>query len=194
MARPSGRLMAGVPAELVLAQTGTVAVTLSRIAACEDGFEAELAMFATEELEDSEYPWRPHMHRGTSDPARAMRFGVRYPDGSKAELNAMWESPARPPEGPVIRQAGGSGGDGEWRQDLWFWPLPGAGRLQFALEWKSQGIELQLHELDAAPLREAAARSHTIFDPASLVDAADSHTLGTIHLVEEPDEESESGA
>jgi hypothetical protein len=191
MGRPAGRLLAGVPMELVLAQTETVAVALSRVAACEVGFEVELATIVADGADDFEPPWGPPMRgRRREPPEQAMRFGVRYPDGSKAELDAPWRPPGeRLAHGPVIHQGGGSGGDGEWRQELWFWPLPAPGTIAFALEWKAQGIELQLHELDTAPLHDAAARSQTLFEFGDLAESP-GYTLGTIHLHEsdgEPD-------
>ncbi len=181
MGRPAGRLLAGVPLELVLAQSETVAVALSRLAACPDGFEAELATVVVGD-DDFDPPWRPPVRgRRRGAPDEEMRFGVRYADGSKAELDAPWRAPGERAQGPVIHPAGGSGGEGEWRQELWFWPLPPRGPIAFALEWKAQGIELQLHEVDAQPLLDAAARSKLLFDPGDLADSP-GYTLGTMHL------------
>jgi hypothetical protein len=175
LSRPHGVLLAGVPLELVLAREPRIAVALSRLGACPDGFEGELTVLATSDLEDDiEYgglfgaPWR---RRGKSvDPARSLRFGARYADGSKAELGGRWEGREGPPPGPVIHGNGGSGGRGEWRERLWFWPLPPAGPIAFALEWLEQGIELRLHELDAAPIREAAGRAQTLMLAEDLPD------------------------
>lgn len=61
-----------------------------------------------------------------------LKFGVRFPDGSKATTggNAFhgWVNPADRPEAPSLVDAGGgfSSDDQYYRSDqrLWLWPLP----------------------------------------------------------------------
>ncbi len=192
LAKPRGVVFAGVPLELVLARKPKLAVALARIGACPDGFEADLIVLADEELEDDldgalfGAPWRRQGERLAPD--QALRFGVQYADGSKAELNESWRAlhkrtgpyDARP-EGPVISTGGGHGGDGEQQQRLWFWPLPPPGTVTFALEWRGQGIELQLHTLDAAPIREAAQRAQMLMPDAVMRDTP-GHTWSTAPL------------
>jgi hypothetical protein len=166
--RPRGVLLGGVGEELLLARTAAVAVALSRLAASSDGFAATLTVLSAsrdeDELEESPFGWGPWRRR--SDPAQLLRFGVRYPDGSKAELRGPGpasERRGRAPEGPVISGGGGGGGGGEWRHEMWFWPLPGSGTLTFAVEWPARSLELALHELDTGPIRDAAGRAQTLF-------------------------------
>jgi hypothetical protein len=182
--RPPGTVLAGVPLELVLARTPTVGVALSRLGACPDGFEAELTVLSTAGAEELDHGlWGPpamRRRRGAAAAAEEMRFGVRYADGSKGELDGPWGDPEARPEGPVIRRQGGSGGEGEWRQTLWFWPLPPAGPLTFALEWRSQGIALGLSEVDAGPIRDAAERAQQLFPSDAMADTP-GFTSGTMH-------------
>jgi hypothetical protein len=170
---------------VVLAREPKVAVALGRVGACPDGFEADLTVLAADDLEEQLHgglfgpPWR---RRGQGvDPADALRFGVQYADGSKAELGGPLEAREEQPEGPVIHGNGGHGGDGEWQQRLWFWPLPPAGRIAFALEWRAQGIELRLHELDAAPILEAAARALTLIAAQDMADTP-GYSVSPMHL------------
>jgi hypothetical protein len=174
--KPRGIMPGGVPLELVLAREPKLAVVLCRLGACPDGFEADLIVLGSEELDEEVSGalfgmHTPRRRRGQRvDPASAVRFGVQYADGSKAELERNWHGRESRPEGPVIRTRGGQGNDGEWLQRLWFWPLPPPGTVTFALEWPSQGIELRLHEVDAAPIREAAERA---LAPMPMRDLAD---------------------
>jgi hypothetical protein len=46
------------------------------------------------------------------------------------------------PTGPLLLAGAGAGGDRRWSQDLWLWPLPPEGRLDFVCEWPALGIEL----------------------------------------------------
>jgi hypothetical protein len=183
--KPRGVVPAGVPLELVLAREPKLAVALCRLGACSDGFDAELIVLGSEDLDEEINGGMfgapsPRRRKGERvDPARALRFGVQYADGSKAELERHWQGRDERPDGPVIRTRGGQGGDGEWLQRLWFWPLPPPGTITFALEWLAQGIELQRHELDAAPIREAAERAQTLMPTQELADTPGytSHTM-----------------
>jgi hypothetical protein len=181
--RPRGVLLAGVPLELVLVREPKLAVALSRLSACPDGFEALLTVLAADDLEeeiDSGLFGSPGRRRGQRvDPVQALRFGVQYADGSKAELGRRWEAREEPPKGPVIQMNGGQGGDGEWQQRLWFWPLPPPGQITFALEWRAQGIELRLHGVDGAPIHEAAGRAQTLMPAQEMPDTPGytSHTM-----------------
>jgi hypothetical protein len=58
---------------------------------------------------------------------------------------------------------GGQGGEREWQQDLWIWPLPPTGPLTFAIEWRTRQIPLTTHEVDADIIREAAERAQALF-------------------------------
>lgn len=168
--RPRGVLLGTAPLDLLLARTPAVAIALGQLGACSDGFAATLTVLRAEHEEDeheSPFGWGGWRRRAGEDPETLLRFGVRYADGNEAELGARKSDGAGRPDAPVIRQGGGSGGGGEWDQRLWFWPLPPPGRITFAVEWRAQRLELVLHELDAEPIRAAAARSQRVFPAAA---------------------------
>jgi hypothetical protein len=106
---------------------------------------------------------------GEELPAELFRAGFALADGSKA----TWPGPSggavptatRPderPKGPVLLAGAGGGGSRRWPQDLWLWPLPPEGRLQFVCEWPALDIDLTRAELNSKRIREAADRSQTL--------------------------------
>jgi hypothetical protein len=194
--RPRGVLLGGVAHELVLARTPDVAVGLTHIGACGDGFAATLLVLAATDSDDPDeapFGWGPW--RGRTDPERRLRFGVRYGDGGVAELDGAGAGPRSrgerprgddPPEGPVIHGQGGGGGGSEWRQELWFWPLPPEGPLTFAVQWLARGVAETLQEWEAAPIRDAAARAQTLFAPGELPGSPGSFRVSPMHLFKDP--------
>jgi hypothetical protein len=115
------------------------------------------------------------LRAGEELPAELFRAGVEFADGSKA----TWLGPGggsvavaarldERPKGPLLRSGAGGGGDRRWSQDLWLWPLPKEGPLQFVCEWPALGIELTRAELDWAALRDAAQRCITLWEEPRL--------------------------
>lgn len=112
-----------------------------------------------------------HFHRsrpGAALPAKLLRMGVRYADGTKATTvgqHRRWgPGPADPPAGPLLCWAPGNSGMhgrelGFSGFGLWLWPLPPAGPFEFAVEWPFGGIDLTFAELDGAAIVAAAGRS-----------------------------------
>jgi hypothetical protein len=112
-----------------------------------------------------------HFHRsrpGAALPAKLLRMGVRYPDGTKATTVGQhrWRAPGSddPPAGPLLSWVPGSGGMhgrdlGFSNLGLWLWPLPPAGPFEFAVEWPFGGIDLTFTEFDGAAIVAAAGRS-----------------------------------
>lgn len=110
-----------------------------------------------------------HQHGGVSDPDELpdafMRIGVEVPGGARASNmgRRSWD-PEAEPEGPLLMMHGGGGGqtsarEAELHPGYWLWPLPQPGVLKLSCEWPIAGIPFTTVELDAAPLREAAARA-----------------------------------
>lgn len=189
---PHGTLPGVVPLELVLARSDRAAVCVSRLCAYPTGLGLDLLVFATEGEEDEVLDpllFVPHRRgalgrAGDGLPDEMLRFGIQFPDGRRA-TNIGGPRDLRPdgePLGPVLSQGGGGGGGRRWQQSLFIWPLPPPGRLLLACEWPAAGIALTRAEIDAAPIREAAARSaraQVIFDEPSGVDA-DGSTWSTV--------------
>jgi hypothetical protein len=109
---------------------------------------------------------------GRELPAELFRAGFQLADGSKATwlgpgggagAVAIATRPDERPKGPVILSGAGGGGSRRWSQDLWLWPLPPEGRLEFVCEWPALGIELTRAELDSRQIREAAKRSQRLW-------------------------------
>jgi hypothetical protein len=73
-----------------------------------------------------------------------LRFGIQFANGARV-TNTIgregWQSD-EPPAAPVLRSASGSAGGGESNQQMWVWPLPPPGTLEFVCEWPAAGIEL----------------------------------------------------
>jgi hypothetical protein len=114
--------------------------------------------------------WDQEPRPGQELPPELFRAGFQLADGSKATWLAAARRaaakslrPAVRPKGPVLRPLAGGGGDLRWSQDLWLWPLPPEGRLEFVCEWPALGIELTRAELDSREIREAAKRSQTLW-------------------------------
>lgn len=111
------------------------------------------------------------LQAGQDLPAELFRAGFELADGSKA----TWLGPGgstvamairldqRPP-GPVLRPGAGGGGSRRWAQDLWLWPSPPEGRLEFVGEWPALGIQLTRTELDSRQIRDAAKRCQTLWE------------------------------
>ncbi len=190
--RPRGILLGAVAQELLLARTDSVAIALTHIGACSDGFAATLlVMSAMGEEDDEETPfgWGPWRRR--ADPESTLRIGVRYADGAKAELDPGPGAPPlrgeERPDGPLIHGGGGSGGGGEWRHELWFWPLPPPGPLTFAVQWPARGVQETLYELDAGTILDAAGRAQRLFATGEMSDTP-GFSSGPMHFHEaEPD-------
>ena len=72
----------------------------------------------------------------------------------------------RETQGALLRAGVGGGGSQRWSQDLWLWPLPPTGRLEFVCEWPALGIELTRTELDSDALQTAATRCKELFAAA----------------------------
>jgi hypothetical protein len=66
------------------------------------------------------------------------------------------------------------------------WPLPPPGTLTFGVEWLARGIDLTLHEIDAALVRDAAGRARTLFAAEDMPDTT-GFSIGTMHLVKDED-------
>ncbi|MGW7535562.1 hypothetical protein [Amycolatopsis sp. NPDC054798] len=96
-----------------------------------------------------------------------LKFGVRFPDGSKATTVEHpfpgWARPADRPERPMLVEAGGDSSGGDQYYDshrrLWLWPLPPPGPFEFVAEWPDLGIDRTSATLDGNAIVRAAAHA-----------------------------------
>lgn len=101
------------------------------------------------------------------EPARQLKFGVRFADGRSAVTEPRivgLHKRASHPEPPVISLRGGTGGNGRWQQTLWAWGLPDEGDVSLVYSWADQDIPESRLELDGDALREAAGRATVLWE------------------------------
>lgn len=115
-----------------------------------------------------------------------MKWGFEFADGRRVTNVDRWpEQPnqdhSRPqhpddwrwePDHPVLRGGRGGGGSRAVDRDYWLWPLPPAGPLRVVCQWPGQDIDVQMHDLDATPFRDAAGRAQPAW-PSATTAAAD---------------------
>ncbi|WP_409463247.1 hypothetical protein [Amycolatopsis sp. GA6-003] len=96
-----------------------------------------------------------------------LKFGVRFPDGSKAatvgDAFRNCANPADRPEAPRLVDAGGgfSSDDQHYQSDqrLWLWPLPPPAPFEFVIEWQTMGINTTPSTIDGSVIFHAAERA-----------------------------------
>jgi hypothetical protein len=146
-----------VPLRVVLARTDQAAVAVVGVTAYTRGVSLRLALrwrsrpgeegFDEAMLGMPFGPGAMPQPLGGELPPELLRFGVQFADGRKATTlgaSVPWGVGAAPgeqmePPGPILSLSSGDGGDGEWNQEYWLWPLPPPGTLTFAIEWPSEG-------------------------------------------------------
>jgi hypothetical protein len=124
----------------------------------------------------------PYAHAAGSDwQAGRLKWGFELADGRRAtsvDPSPWLEQPDHDPTGPddpaaapwapdrpLLVGDGGGGGSRSVDRDYWLWPLPPAGRLRVVCQWPDQGVERTVHDLDAAPFLDAAARAVPVWAP-----------------------------
>jgi hypothetical protein len=148
---PENMVGTTVPFDLVLANTGDLAVVLGGMTAYPTGvlFDIEI-LRRTYDAEEAD-PFFGGFH---FDKPGSFRIGVELPDGHRLGVGRGGDTSRA-----VLSPQGGGGGGLSYAMDFWLWPLPGEGALRLACEWPDQGLAETIHDLDTAPIREAAARA-----------------------------------
>jgi hypothetical protein len=186
---PPDDVFGGVVAlELFLARSEKAAVVIESATAYPTGVEFTIDVRWREQ--SPEWRWsrfEHHRSRSSELPDELFRAGVQFADGSKATtLESGLDVPvavsdaediafggvsavadneeSQVPEGPVLSPRGGGGGGQRYSQSFWLWPLPPEGPLTFVCEWPALDIGLSRVEIDSALIREAAARSRTLWE------------------------------
>jgi hypothetical protein len=115
----------------------------------------------------------PELHRyarrgGARDglPDELFRFGLEFANGSRATTLDAHRALMSADEGngPVLAPRGGGGSLERWQGSYWVWPLPPDGPLAFVCEWPVAAIPVTRYELDAARIRDAAARAQVLWE------------------------------
>ena len=167
MGPPSGVLPCAIPIADVVARNEEVAVGIAGAFAYPSGFALEIVVLAARRSTRID-PFRdygyPDIHEGDI-PAGLLRLGLEYPDGRKSmNTNFSWPEEASVDESqPTMMEQGGSGGDREWRQSFWFWPLPSPGPFHLVCEWPALKVPLTRHLIDSEQILEAAARAKELY-------------------------------
>jgi hypothetical protein len=162
---PENAVGATVPIDLILANTGDLAVVLGAMTAYPTGvlFEIEILRRTFEGEDDDPFSMRFHHAR-----PGGFRIGVELPDGRRLSAERGGDTGSA-----MLTPQGGGGGGLSYGMDFWLWPLPEDGTLGFACEWPEQGLEAAVETIDTAPIRAAAARAVELWADERPVDDLD---------------------
>jgi hypothetical protein len=156
---PATVVPATVALDLLLARTPDWAVWIGDASVTPAGIAFTLTVLGRLAPVDP-HALHPRMDGGS--PA-SPRFGVGFADGRKAVAGNRrfgHELPTGDADREIaLLPRNGSGGGRRWSQTFWLWPLPPPGPLTFALSWPAQGVDETIVEIDAGPIRAAAARA-----------------------------------
>jgi hypothetical protein len=175
---PENEVGVVMPLDILLARSHDVAVALLSITAFSTGFEICGTVRTREQLDDFQEAFVMYRRRRTAElEPELFRFGVEFADGRKATNLGhpfLREQEDDDPSQPVLMPRGSGGGGRSWQMNWWVWPLPPPGPLALVCEWPAQGIALTRHELDAAPLLEAAARVEPLWPSGGAIGGSES--------------------
>lgn len=167
---------------LSIFRTADVAMVLDRVQAYPDGCRlwVMIAVRGTGEGEDRALFVDPDDvgSAGGRPPGELVRFGVHYPDGTRATtLDALSGGGGSGPGGLtwtdprlVLRfdSASGHPRHSEAWYELLLWPLPPAAPCVLVTEWPARNVPPTRIELDGAAIRQAALRAEPLWpDPSS---------------------------
>ena len=136
------------------------------------GMEFELSCLVAREPEDPDelmgFEGLPYYMKKASSPNALpeglFRFGVQFSDGSKATtLHYYQPMQVERPDHPVLQRVGSHSLGAARTHQYWLWPLPPAGDMAFVCEWPAFGVRFTRHEIDVAPILEAAGKSTSIW-------------------------------
>ena len=171
--RPPGDILGQpVPIQQFVARTDQAVVALRDVIAFPEGCSFSLHMVIRRGSLD-EPAWKALLGSHTeADPFTTpfgddLKFGVRFPGGSKATTvgNAFrgWSHPTDRPQPPMLVDVGGesSSSDRSYQGDrrLWLWPLPPPDPFEFVLGWRSLGIDTTSVMLDGSAIVRAAQQA-----------------------------------
>jgi hypothetical protein len=170
-APPTDVLGQTVPIQQFVAKTRRAVVALEYAVAFPEGCILSLHLAIRRgTLDDS--AWESvvgsHYHYGAEPSPAAtaggLKFGVRFPDGSRATTVEHpfrgWAHPTDKPERPMLVEAGSdSSSDAhsyDCHQRLWVWPLPPPVAFEFVVEWPNTGVDQTSATIDGNAVVRAA--------------------------------------
>jgi len=169
---PSDILGHPAPIQQFVARTDHAVVALQHVIAFPEGCSLTLHLAVRRgSLDESAWNGLLGSHaNGNLDltPTDAdLKFGVRFPDGSKATTvdNAFrgWAHPTDRPVPPMLleTESGSTLTDRFYQSDrrLWLWPLPPPGPFEFVIEWQGTGIDTTTATLDGSAIVRAAEQA-----------------------------------
>lgn len=169
---PQDTLGYPVPLQQLLARTQDTVVALQDVIAFAEGCSLTLHLTVQRgSLDEPTWSGLVANHSGadprSSSADSSLKFGVRFPDGSKATTvdNAFpgWARPTDRPEPPMLVDVGGQSASDDrscrTERRLWLWPLPPSGPFEFVIEWQARGIDATSATLDGAAIVRAAERA-----------------------------------
>lgn len=160
---PEHTLGAAVALNVVLGRNESAAMLLTHAVAFPGGVVLDVLAVRREAARHT--PWEgdgpPPDLAFRSRQVGAERFGVRFADGRHTGVGGG-------PDGDIALTVQ-SAMSGAWRREarLWLWPLPPPGEVTFTAAWESLGLAETAVAIDAAPLRDAAARATAPWAPGT---------------------------
>jgi len=101
-------------------------------------------------------------HRRVPD-YNALLVGVLFPDGRRASSETISVPSAAKPDQPVLRAQGLGGSAFHVDHEIFLWPLPPDGPLEFIVQWLDRDIEETHTALDGTAIRDAAKEAGEIW-------------------------------
>ncbi|WP_051970717.1 hypothetical protein [Kitasatospora azatica] len=165
--RPDDVMPVSLPLTRMLLRSPKVAVFTDGLRAYPEGFEFTVqirwAPGVARDRRSGPFGW--HGGRPDQPSGDELRFGVLFPDGSRAAADGflglrLREQDVRP---PLIHGTSGGGGSGTWEQKFWVWGLPETGPVTLVCAWSAEGLAEHRVELDGDALRAAAAQAESLW-------------------------------
>jgi len=145
---------------LLLARNDKAAVLVSGVVAYPRGFSVNVVTFSRLFEPMGRRSGGPH--GAAAD--EALRFGIRFADGSKVTNVASTYAPVpRPSDGRLLQPRGGGGGGRKFTSGFWCEPLPPPGPMAFVCEWPQFDIPVIQEEVDAGIILAAAERAYPVW-------------------------------
>jgi hypothetical protein len=148
---------------LILIRTEGMAVAVSSVAACPNGFEFSLHA----RLHHAQFAWGISPLDPSADPVtaqypeQALRLGILYADGRRARSRSHQPITGDDTGGEdlVMTETGTGGTDRQWDGQFWVHPLPPDGPVTFVASWLLWGVTEVTAALDSSVIHDAARRA-----------------------------------